>query len=87
MVSHLGAALGGRSHMEALRLQEGDHRLALDPQAWWQLCTWPSMPQDQEVKVIADCREDVRWAVVTLAQLGEGEGFHRPNVCNRWISR
>ena len=60
MLSQHGAALGRRNHMEVLRLQEGDQRLALDPQAWWQLCMWPSMPQDQEVKVIADCRQDVR---------------------------
>ena len=42
----------------------GDRWLALDAQAWWQLCTWPSMPQDQEVKVIADCRKDVRWGAL-----------------------
>ena len=52
---------GRRNDMEVLGLQEGDQRLALNPQAWWQLCTRPSMPQDQEVKVIADCRQDVRW--------------------------
>lgn len=53
-----------------LRLQKGDQRLALDAQVWWQLCTWFSMPQDQEVKVIADCRQDVRWGSDNLAAVG-----------------
>eukprot|EP00891_Asterochloris_glomerata_P000113 jgi/Astpho2/113/fgenesh1_pg.00004_%23_24_t len=48
--------------------QKGDQRLALDAQVWWQLCTWFSMPQDQEVKVIADCRQDVRFGDSPLVQ-------------------